>query len=136
VAIGAGIRQSLVDAARAFNAGRYFEAHEVLEDALDDVPDELWDLFVGLIQIAVAYHKVTQRLWQGAAQMLARALDKIDRFPPGSAGLNLDPLRQRARADLELLRAGCFDPATLTRHPPRLQPVARHTTSRGNPPRG
>jgi Domain of unknown function (DUF309) len=41
-------RPLLVEAARAFNAGRYFEAHEVLEDALDTIPGELWDLYISV----------------------------------------------------------------------------------------
>src|SRR5512134_2941884 len=65
------LRRLLVDAAREFNAGRYFEAHEVIEDGLEQVPDDLWELCIGLIQIAVGYHKTTQGLWRGAAKMLS-----------------------------------------------------------------
>ena len=95
----------LIEAARAFNAGHYFEAHEILEDGLDDVPGELWELFIGLIQIAVGYHKVTQQLWTGAAHMLQIGLDKAAVYPPVAPGVNLEPLRQRVRADIETLRA-------------------------------
>ena len=43
---------------RCFNAGEFFEAHEVFEDLLDEVEgDERWELLVALIQIAVGYHK-------------------------------------------------------------------------------
>ena len=112
---------TLVTAARAFNSAQYFETHEILEDALDDVPDELWDLFVGLIQIAVGYHKVTQQLWTGAAGMLARGLDKVAPFPPHAGGINLEPLRARAGADRDALRNGTFDAAAFALHPPRLQ---------------
>jgi cytochrome c-type biogenesis protein CcmH/NrfG len=31
-------RAALLAAAREFNSGRYFEAHEALEEALDDLP--------------------------------------------------------------------------------------------------
>jgi uncharacterized protein len=113
----------LIAAAREFNAGRYFEAHEVLEDGLENVPDHMWNLFLGLIQIAVGYHKVTQKLWRGAAQMLGRALEKVEPFPPEAAGLNLEALRQRVRADIERLHSGRFDADTFARRPPRLQPI-------------
>jgi predicted metal-dependent hydrolase len=115
------LRQLMICAAREFNAGRYFEAHEVLEDGLDAVPDELWDLVLGLIQVAVGYHKITRGLWNGAAQMLSRALDKVERFPPEAAGIDLDALRQRIRADIEQLRRGTFDAQKLQRQPPRLK---------------
>lgn len=112
---------TLVLAARAFNAAQYFEAHEILEDALDEVPDELWELYIGLIQIAVGYHKITQELSVGAAGMLERGLDKVAPFPNEAGGVNLEPLRARARADHDALRAGTFDAVAFVRRPPRLQ---------------
>ncbi len=118
------LRHTLIDAAREFNAGRYFEAHEVLEAGLDAVPDELWPLFIGLIQIAVGYHKLTQDLRAGAAQMLDRGLAKTAEFPTHAADLNLEALQQRARRDLAALRTGTFDAVAWRRDPPRLQPLA------------
>ena len=117
------LRHLLIEAARAFNAGHYFEAHELLEECLDVVPDELWELFVGLIQIAVGYHKTTQQLWSGSRRMLERGLEKLMGFPAQAAGLNLEVLRQRVRDDIERLRAGDFDAAVCARQPPRLQPL-------------
>ena len=115
-------RKALIDAAREFNHGRYFEAHEVLEEGLDDVPDEQWNLFLGLIQISVGYHKITQQLWTGAARMLRIGLEKVDDLPADFGGVNLGPLRDRARADRDALDAGQFDEAAFRRSPPRLQP--------------
>jgi predicted metal-dependent hydrolase len=125
----AALHRLLVEAAREFNAGRYFEAHEVLEEGLDDVPDHLWGLFVGLIQIAVGYHKTTQQLWSGALGMLQQALEKVEPFPPEAVGLNLEALRQRVRADIAKLRSGCFDSAAFARQPPRLQPLSQRSGS-------
>jgi len=115
-------RDALIAAAREFNRGRYFEAHEALEEALDEVPDEQWELFLGLIQIAVGYHKITQQLWSGAARMLRIGLEKIDRLPAEFGGVYLGALRDRARADREALEAGAFDEAAFRIRPPRLQP--------------
>ncbi|HVN85685.1 MAG TPA: DUF309 domain-containing protein [Candidatus Binatia bacterium] len=116
-------RHALIAAAREFNAGRYFEAHEALEDALDEVPDALWDLFNGLIQIAVGYHKATQQLWSGALRMLDSGLQKVAPYPANAGGINLDAFRERVCADIDRLRAGDFDSDTLAHHPPRLQPL-------------
>lgn len=118
------LRAVIIDAAREFNAGRYFEAHEVLEEGLDAVPDEVWSLFIGLIQIAVGYHKVTQQRWSGARRMLEIGLQKIEPFAAHAAGLNLVALRQRVGADLERLRCGDFDAGVFARTPPRLQPLS------------
>ncbi len=118
------MRAVLIAAAREFNAGRYFEAHEVLEEALDTVPADQWDLFIGLIQTAVGYHKATQQLRDGARRMLSLGLTKLEAYTDHSAGFNLTALRHRVRADIDALGADRFDFAALRRHPPRLQPSA------------
>lgn len=123
-------RSLLIEAARAFNAGHYFEAHEVLEDGLEGVPNELWELFIGLIQIAVGYHKVTQQLWGGAARMLQMGLDKLAAYPAAAGGVNLATLRTRVQADIDRLRNNRFDPQAFARQPPRLQPL--HLQTRGD----
>lgn len=118
-----GLRSLMIAAAREFNSGRYFEAHEVIEEGLDDVPDELWQLCIGLIQIAVGYHKTTQGLWPGAAKMLGLGLEKVESFPDDAGGINLEALRRRARTDLAALREHRFDAGAMRRDPPRLQPL-------------
>lgn len=113
----------IIDAARAFNGGQYFEAHEILEDGLDGVPDELWNLFIGLIQIAVGYHKASQQLWTGATRMLQIGLEKVTPYPTGAGGVNLEPLRVRVQADIAALGTGSFDRQAFEQQPPRLQPL-------------
>jgi predicted metal-dependent hydrolase len=113
------LRAALIAAAREFNAGRYFEAHEALEESLDDVPEELWALFLGLIQISVGYHKLSQGLTNGAARMLGIGLEKVGPYPADTAGIDLRALCARARHDLDALRAGSGCEACL-RPQPRL----------------
>ena len=116
-------RQVMIEAAREFNRGRYFEAHEVLEGELEELPDELWDLFLGLIQISVGYHKLEQGLLVGGARMLARGLEKVEGLEADFGGLRLDLIRDRARADRDSLDAWAFDDQLFRSNPPRLQPL-------------
>lgn len=111
----------LTAAAREFNAGRFFEAHEELEEALDEIPDDVWDLFLGLIQIAVGYHKLTHG-YVGAARMLGLGLEKIEAFPDDAAGIDLGALRERARSDRQRILDGTLDLDTFRDDPPRLLP--------------
>ena len=120
------VRSLLIRAAREFNAGRYFEAHEALEEGLDEVPDDLWHLITGLIQIAVGYHKVTQSLWSGAVKMLESGLEKTGPFAADAAGLNLAALRRRVRRDIAALRNGNRGAGTFTDPPPRLSFMPRN----------
>ncbi|HEY8516270.1 MAG TPA: DUF309 domain-containing protein [Candidatus Binatia bacterium] len=112
----------VLDAAREFNAGRFFEAHEVLEEALDDVPDALWPLFLGLIQVAVGYHKLAHG-YDGAARMLELGLVKLADLPDDALGIALGALRARAASDLARLQAGQGDAIDLRATPPRLLPA-------------
>ncbi len=118
------MRALLIAAAREFNAGRYFEAHEVLEDALETIPAAQWNLCIGLIQTAVGYHKVAQQSWAGARRMLSLGMEKLEAYADDEVDLNLRALRQRLRADIEALGTGRFDLAAFRRRPPRLQPSA------------
>ena len=116
-----GTRPVLLAAAREFNAGRFFEAHEVLEDGLEDADGEHWDLLLGLIQIAVGYHKASQGLGSGALLMLDKGLLKAAPFPADAGGLELEELRRSVAADVARLRRG------EAVEPPRL----RFTPGRG-----
>jgi hypothetical protein len=119
----AALRAAVLAAAREFNRGRYFEAHEVLEEALEDVPDDRWDLFLGLIQIAVGYHKLSQGMHGGAARMLQMGMEKLPAPETPGAYVDLALLRRRVRSDLDLLRTRRFDADAFARDPPRLRPL-------------
>ena len=114
-----GLRAAL----REYNAGRFFECHEALEELLDETTDEDWDFVLGLIQIAVGYHKLASG-FDGAARMLEIGLAKVAPFAGDALGVGLDALRARAQRDRESLRAGAADPALdVHRDPPRLLPA-------------
>jgi len=92
---------ALLCSIKDFNSGRYFEAHEHLEEALDEVesPPHTWDLYIGLIQIAVGYHKFAAG-YPGGEKMLGLGLEKVSPLPGVCAGVRLEELRQRVREDL------------------------------------
>ena len=123
----AELRRIILAAARELNAGRYFEAHEAIEERLDDVPEAWWPLFLGLIQVAVGYHKLASGA-AGAARMLGIGLDKLAAFPDDALGIDLGALRRRAALDRERLdgRDVAAAEAELAIEPPRLLPVRTH----------
>ena len=63
--------------------------------------------------------------------MIGHGLEKLDPFPAEAAGLRLELLRRRARADLRALEKSAFDEGALRRRPPRLQPLPVAPTRRG-----
>ena len=109
---------ALLRSIKDFNSGRYFEAHEHLEDALDDVEadDTTWQLFIGLIRIAVGYHKYASS-YPGGERMLGMGLEAVAALPEVCSGVQLEVLRQRVRQDLS---QSDQLPERLGREPPRI----------------
>lgn len=109
---------ALLRSIKDFNSGRYFEAHEHLEETLDEVEDDddTWQLFIGLIRIAVGYHKCASG-YPGGERMLRMGLETVTVLPGVCAGVRLEVLRQRVRQDLAHLDSL---PERLGSEPPRI----------------
>jgi predicted metal-dependent hydrolase len=85
-----------------FNAGRFFDAHEVLEDVWREVPrhSPLRRHLQGLVQLAVAFHHESTGNHVGARSVLERAMRNLDGADSSFPDLDLD----RLRAELALWR--------------------------------
>ncbi len=82
-----------------FNAGRYFEAHEVWEEAWLSMAGERRRLLQGLIQLAAAFHKAsTGGSARGCVRLIDAGLEKLEGFADREAGLALGRLRREVRA--------------------------------------
>lgn len=86
---------------RLFDGGKYFEAHEVLEEAwrAAEGGDKLF--YQGLIQVAVALHHHSRQNASGARTALAAAADKLRKFPGSHRGLDLKKLLEDAQARID-----------------------------------
>lgn len=103
-----------------FNRGEFFEAHEELEERLDEVEDDdRWELLVALIQVAVGYHKA-QSGHAGAERMLRLGCEKLAAFPAAAWGIDVGALRVRVHEDLARLEAGHRLDEILASEPPRI----------------
>ncbi|MEO8431753.1 MAG: DUF309 domain-containing protein [Acidobacteriota bacterium] len=93
---------SAVERGRAlFNAGRYFDAHEVWEEVWLSETGERRRLLQGLIQIAAALHKAAGGgPASGCVRLLDAGLDKLD----GQTGAPWRLALGRFRGDLRKLR--------------------------------
>jgi len=116
------VNPGLQAALREYNAGRFFECHEALEELLDETTDEDWDFVLGLIQIAVGYHKLTAH-YAGGEKLLAMGLAKLAPYADDHGGLDLRRLRRGVEADLARIAAAERAGTAATPQPPRLLPV-------------
>jgi len=90
----------------AFNAGRYFEAHEILEERWLPAPDgPERSTLRGLIQIAAAFEKLKRGEPVGFTRLLPKGLGNLEAAPSVRFhGLDLAVLRVDVTVWLEQLR--------------------------------
>lgn len=110
---------AFLDGVRRFNAGQYFEAHEVFEELLEAVEtDGRWELLLALLQVAVGYHKCASN-HAGGRVMLEKGLAKLVPFADDAGGVAVGALRARVEADVAAL-AGGAPVARVLAVPPRM----------------
>lgn len=81
-----------------FNAGEYFDAHEVLEPCWLRVRGQpLADFYKALIQLAGAWVHLKKQRHAPATRLLDRAAELLGRYPPRTGGLDLDDLNRRIK---------------------------------------
>lgn len=93
----AGDHDAALDAFIAlYGAGRWFDAHEVLEEAWRRSAEPPMPFLQGLIQWAVAFEHHRRGNAHGARALLDRALANLDGAPPGYLGVDLSACRAAA----------------------------------------
>jgi hypothetical protein len=104
-AIEAGIRR--------FDAGRFFEAHELFEQVwrAPDVDPADRPFWKGVTQVAVGFCHVQRGNARGALTLLERAVRLLDAFPAPHRRVDTRALAAGARAIADAVRAGGVSPA-------------------------
>jgi predicted metal-dependent hydrolase len=95
----------LVEGVRLFNAGQFYECHEVLEDIWHAEREPIRYLYQGILQIGVGFHHWRNGNFRGAHLLLTDGIDKVRRFTPGCMAVDTDALVEQAAACLEQLFA-------------------------------
>jgi predicted metal-dependent hydrolase len=86
---------------RLFDAGAYFECHDVWEEVWQGLRTPSRDFLQGLIQAAVAFHHLGNGNLAGAGSVLGRSLSRLSRYGERHWGLDLGQLRAELRGWLE-----------------------------------
>jgi predicted metal-dependent hydrolase len=103
--------EALVRGAHLFDAGAFFEAHEVWEERWRREPDETQRTFLqGLIQVAAGFHKILVMGSADAAyRLLTKGLAKLDTCSTRVAGAEITLFRAEVARCALALAAGHFD---------------------------
>lgn len=110
------------EALALFDAERYFEFHDVLEELWREEPGRERDFLQGLLQAGVSLHKARLGQLGGARKLFTKGRDRLAAFVPVHRGVEVSALlaaieRWLARAE-ERDRAGA--PAWPDGTPPRI----------------
>ncbi len=123
---GADFRDGLA----LFNAGRFFDAHEALEDTWREAPREsrLRRHLQGLVQLAVAFHHQSTGNLVGARSVLRRALKNLEGAEESFSELDWAKLQLSLEAWRECLehsanRDGRGARRSIVRKPPPLPTI-------------
>ncbi|MDI3339633.1 MAG: DUF309 domain-containing protein [Sphaerobacter sp.] len=88
-----------------FNAGEFFECHEVLEALWRAESDPVRALYQGILQIGVAFHHLGRGNWRGATSLLRAGIEKVSRFRPSCMGVDTAALVRQSQRCQERLQA-------------------------------
>jgi len=111
-----------------FNAGRYFDAHEVWEEIWLPASGETKLFYQMLIQAAVALHHYERANARGARGLYANVISKLDRLPAVFMSIDLVDFSRQFRAALvDLIENGNEAPPTGHKHRPHITLLGRDT---------
>jgi predicted metal-dependent hydrolase len=97
-------------------AGRYFEAHEELEEAWRAAPAEERDFFQGLVHVAVAWYQAGRGRPVATGRQLEKAARRLGAFAPAHRGVDVASVLRQVEAAQKRVAAGSLelDPPQLT----------------------
>jgi|SRR5690348_7925897 uncharacterized protein len=100
----------------AINDGRFFEAHEELEEAWRAAAAEERDFFQGLVHVAVAWYQAGRGRPVATASQLEKAVRRLAPFAPEHRGVDVaDVLGQVQAAQARVAEGSlALDPPKLT----------------------
>jgi predicted metal-dependent hydrolase len=97
-------RRTLRRGRELFNEGRFYEAHEVLEDVWRDSIGERKQFLQGLVQLAVGFHHYTTDNVIGAKSVLERGISNLAGYPDQCEGINVRALQLHVQAWITALK--------------------------------
>ena len=90
-------------------AGRYFEAHEELEEAWRAAAAEERDFFQGLVHVAVAWYQAGRGRPVATGRQLEKAARRLGPFTPAHRGVDVASVLRQVEAARERVTAGSLD---------------------------
>src|SRR5437879_5962101 len=90
-------------------AGRYFQAHEELEEAWRAAPPEERDFFQGLVHVAVAWYQAGRGRPVATARQLEKAARRLGPFAPVHREIDVADVLAQVEAARDRVAEGSLD---------------------------
>jgi hypothetical protein len=87
-----------------FNAGKYFEAHEVLEDLWHEYREIDRTFIQGLIQLAAGFYHFQCANMKGAASQITKGILKLEPYKPQHLGIDVTKFLDETGCLLKLMQ--------------------------------
>ena len=108
---------------RHFRSGRFWDAHEVLEDLWLETEGADKEFYQGLIQVAASLHHLGQGNMHGAEKLARTARDKLDPYRSAYHGVQIESLLMGLQTCLDDARAEAGPGGRLDHPRPRIPRV-------------
>jgi len=87
-----------------FNQGQFYACHDTLEALWMEATEPQKTFYQGILQIAVALYHLGNSNWRGAVILLGEGINRLQRYPPTYAGIDVDELLTSSAAMLTALQ--------------------------------
>ena len=92
-----------IEGIRLFNAGLYYEQHDLFEALWNDRAGPVRDLYRAILQVGIAYYHIEKGNYRGALKMLQRSVQWLQILPEVCQGVDVAGLRRDSYALRALL---------------------------------
>jgi hypothetical protein len=86
-----------------FNQGQFYACHDTLEALWIEATEPQKTFYQGILQIAVALYHLGNSNWRGTVILLGEGMNRLRRYPPTYAGIDVDELLTSSAALLTAL---------------------------------
>jgi len=87
-----------------FNQGQFYACHDTLEALWLEAIEPQKTFYQGILQIAVALYHLGNSNWRGSVILLGEGINRLRRYPPTYAGIDVDELLTSSAALLTALQ--------------------------------
>lgn len=97
------VPQEFWEGVEQFNQGQFYACHDTLEALWIEATEPQKTFYQGILQIAVALYHLGNSNWRGTVILLGEGMNRLRRYPPTYAGIDVDELLTSSAALLTAL---------------------------------